>query len=219
MIGTLLRKNFREADAILIGASNGLSITEGLHLFADNAAFDELFGDFKQKYGLRCILQGMMAGWPSEEEKWAFWARLIHHYCGQYQPTPVMNDLKAIVGEKDYFVVTSNGEGHFELCGFDPTKIYEIEGNWFTMQCARPCHDTLYSSLEVVEKFISCRTGRPCAYRVGAALSQVRRSHGHPHGCGSENDPGYRCPGTVPKLSENLPRKETGGSGAGHWLA
>ena len=80
-----IAKKFREADAILIGASNGLSITEGLHLFADNAAFDELFGDFKQKYGLRCILQGMMAGWPSEEERWAFWARLIHHYCGQYQ--------------------------------------------------------------------------------------------------------------------------------------
>ena len=56
-----------------------------------------------------------MAGWPSEEEKWSFWARLIHHYCGQYRPTSVMNDLKAIVGEKDYFVVTSNGEGHFEL--------------------------------------------------------------------------------------------------------
>ena len=69
-----IAEKFREADAILIGASNGLSITEGLHLFADNAAFDELFGDFKQKYGLRCILQGMMAGWPSEEERWAFWA-------------------------------------------------------------------------------------------------------------------------------------------------
>lgn len=53
-----IAEKFREADAILIGASNGLSITEGLHLFADNAAFDELFGDFKQKYGLRCILQG-----------------------------------------------------------------------------------------------------------------------------------------------------------------
>ena len=147
-----IAEKFREADAILIGASNGLSITEGLHLFADNAAFERLFGDFKRKYGLGCILQGMMAGWPREEEKWAFWARLIHHYCGQYQPTPVMNDLKAIVGEKDYFVVTSNGEGHFELCGFDPTKIYEIEGNWFTMQCARPCHDTIYPSLEVAEK-------------------------------------------------------------------
>ena len=63
----------QEADAILIGASNGLSITEGLHLFAANAAFEGLFGDFKRKYGLGCILQGMMAGWPSEEEKWAFW--------------------------------------------------------------------------------------------------------------------------------------------------
>ena len=132
-----IAEKIKEADAILIGASNGLSITEGLHLFADNAAFDELFGDFKQKYSLRCILQGMMAGWP----------------------TPVMNDLKAIVGEKDYFVVTSNGEGHFELCGFDPTKIYEIEGNWFTMQCARPCHDTFYSSLEVAEKLSAAEQG------------------------------------------------------------
>ena len=82
-----IAEKFREADAILIGASNGLSITEGLHLFADNAAFDELFGDFKQKYGLRCILQGMMAGWPSEEERWAFWAhpsllRAVPTYAG-----------------------------------------------------------------------------------------------------------------------------------------
>ena len=61
-----IAEKFREADAILIGASNGLSITEGLHLFADNAAFERLFGDFKRKYGLGCILQGMMAGWPSE---------------------------------------------------------------------------------------------------------------------------------------------------------
>ena len=63
-----------------------------------------------------------------------------------------MEDLKAIVGDKDYFVVTSNGECHFELCGFDPDKIYEIEGNWLTMQCARPCHDTRYPSLELAEK-------------------------------------------------------------------
>ena len=35
-----IAEKFREADAILVGASNGLSITEGLHLFADNAAFE-----------------------------------------------------------------------------------------------------------------------------------------------------------------------------------
>ncbi len=63
-----IAEKFREADAILIGASNGLSITEGLHLFADNAAFERLFGDFKQKYGLSCILQGMMADGPARRK-------------------------------------------------------------------------------------------------------------------------------------------------------
>ena len=52
----LAAEKIRSADAVLIGASNGLSISEGLHLFADNRAFDDLFGDFKKKYGLQCLL-------------------------------------------------------------------------------------------------------------------------------------------------------------------
>lgn len=147
-----IAEKIKNADAILIGASNGLSITEGLHLFADNQALEEIFGDFKRKYGIRSILHGMSACWPSEEEKWAFWSRLIHHYCGEYKESQVMNDLKAIVGDKNYFVITSNGECHFEMSGFAPEKIYEVEGNWLTMQCAHACHDTLYPSLDVAEK-------------------------------------------------------------------
>lgn len=142
----------KNADAVLIGASNGLSITEGLHLFADNQALEDLFGDFKRKYGIRSILHGMSARWPSEEEKWAFWSRLIHHYCGEYKESQVMRDLKAIVGDKNYFVLTSNGECHFEMSGFAPENIYEIEGNWLTMQCSHACHDTLYLSLDMAEK-------------------------------------------------------------------
>lgn len=142
----------KNADAVLIGASNGLSITEGLHLFADNQALKDLFGDFKRKYGIRSILHGMSARWPSEEEKWAFWSRLIHHYCGEYKESQVMRDLKAIVGDKNYFVLTSNGECHFEMSGFAPENIYEIEGNWLTMQCSHACHDTLYPSLDMAEK-------------------------------------------------------------------
>ena len=103
-----------------------------------------MFGDLKRKYGLRCILQGMGAKWPSEEEKWGFWSRLIRHYCGEYRETPVMADLKKVIGKKEYFVVTSNGECHFEMCGFAPEKIYEVEGNWLTMQCAARCHEKVY---------------------------------------------------------------------------
>ena len=145
-------KKLNQADAVLVSASNGLSITEGLHLFADNKAFEDVFGDFKRRYGLRCILHGMGAAWPSEEEKWAFWSRLVHHYCGNYAATPVMQDLREIIGDRDYFVVTSNGECHFEQSGFNPEKIYEVEGNWLSMQCARGCHDRVYSSFEQLEK-------------------------------------------------------------------
>lgn len=145
-------KKIKEADAVLIGASNGLSITEGLHLFADNQAFEELFGDLKQKYGLRCILQGMGARWPSEEEKWGFWSRLVHHYCWEYQESQVMADLKTLIGKKDYFIVTSNGECHFELCGFAPEKIYEVEGNWLTMQCTSRCHEKVYPWADLAER-------------------------------------------------------------------
>lgn len=176
----------RKADVILIGASNGLSITEGLHLFADNPAFEEVFGDFRQKYGLRNILQGMMIRWPSEEEKWTFWSRLIHHYCGTYQETPVMADLKAIVGGKDYFIVTSNGECHFELCGFSPEKMDEVEGNWLTMQCIRACHETLYPVLELAEKMAGAeKNGRvpselvPHCPKCGAPM-QVSMAAGEP---------------------------------------
>ena len=142
----------READAILIGASNGLSIAEGLHLFADNRAFEELFGDLKRKYGISCILQGMGARWPSEEEKWSFWSRLVHRYCGEYRESRVMSDLKKLIGEKDYFIITSNGECHFEICGFASEKIYEVEGNWLTMQCAFRCHDRIYFWADLAEK-------------------------------------------------------------------
>ena len=34
-----IAEKIKQADAVLIGASNGLSITEGLHIFADNKAF------------------------------------------------------------------------------------------------------------------------------------------------------------------------------------
>ena len=48
----------KEADGILIGASNGLSIAEGYNIFADDAWFQENMGDFREKYGLRCVLHG-----------------------------------------------------------------------------------------------------------------------------------------------------------------
>lgn len=67
-----IRKIIQEADAILIGASNGLSISEGFNIFANDAWFQENFGDFQNKYGLRNVLDGCFTKFPTEEEKWEF---------------------------------------------------------------------------------------------------------------------------------------------------
>lgn len=53
-------KNYiAESDAILITASNGLSIAEGYHIFADNADFKKYFGDFRDKYGIPNLISGI----------------------------------------------------------------------------------------------------------------------------------------------------------------
>lgn len=40
-----------------------------------------------------------------------------------------MQDIKKIIGNKSYFVWTSNIDHHFVLAGL--TNLFEIEGNWF----------------------------------------------------------------------------------------
>lgn len=49
----------KNADTILIGTSNGLSISEGYNIFADNEMFRRQFGDFKERYGIKSILDGI----------------------------------------------------------------------------------------------------------------------------------------------------------------
>lgn len=54
------------ADALLIGASNGLSIAEGYHVFANNEMFRCQFGDFQQQYGIRNVIEGCFFHYPTE---------------------------------------------------------------------------------------------------------------------------------------------------------
>ena len=85
----------KEADGILIGASNGLSIAEGYNIFADDAWFQENMGDFRDKYGLRCVLHGFSV--PMKvEEKWAFVSRLVKAKAMQDDPSEIMKNIYAL---------------------------------------------------------------------------------------------------------------------------
>lgn len=142
----------RQADGVLIGASNGLSIAEGYHIFADDLWFRNNFGDFRDRYGIRNVLQGMFFQYPSEETKWAFFSRLISRKCYLEKPGSVMQNLYQLVGSKDYFVVTSNGEDHFVPAGFERDKVFEIEGRLTQSRCQNGCGAAVYENRDEILK-------------------------------------------------------------------
>lgn len=152
-------KVLQEADALLIGASNGLSISEGYNIFADDLWFQENFGDFRRRYGIRSVLQGLFFQYLSEETKWAFFSRLISRKCYLEQPSPIMEDLYHLVGSKDYFIVTSNGEDHFVPAGFNRDKVFEIEGRLTQSRCQNGCKAAVYENRDEVLKMAGAEKG------------------------------------------------------------
>ncbi|MCH1624397.1 Sir2 family NAD-dependent protein deacetylase [Ferdinandcohnia quinoae] len=142
----------QEADSIVIGASNGLSISEGIHIFAENTAFLEKFGDFRAKYGFRSIIQGCFYPFPSQEEKWAFFSRMYDYFLYDEEASPVMKNLFELVKEKNYFVVTSNIDDHFSQAGFPKERLFEIEGNCRNLQCTYGCHNQIYPGDKILSE-------------------------------------------------------------------
>lgn len=121
------------ADAVLISASNGLSISEGYNIFADDSNFEKYFGDFKKKYGVMNILQGAMGNLPADVHK-GFIYKLHKYIVEDYVPTAPFKNLMELLYAKDYFILTSNADKHFQLNGVDKDAIWEIEGNFFDNQ-------------------------------------------------------------------------------------
>lgn len=154
----VLRK-IKEADSIVIGASNGLAISEGYNIFAEDSSFLEHFGDFRKKYGFRSIIQGSFYPYPSEEEKWAFFSRMYAYFLNNKEASPVMKNLYELVKDKNYFVVTSNTDSHFTLAGFQKERLFEIEGNCRNLQCSHGCHDQIYPGDEILGRMARSQEG------------------------------------------------------------
>lgn len=118
------------AEAILIGASNGLSISEGYNIFADNEMFRRQFGDFRNRYDIRSVLDGVFAKHMSKEDYKQYVSRLVRLWVDDYTPSAVMTDLRTIVGDKPCFVLTTNADEHLEKAGFPAEEVWEIEGTF-----------------------------------------------------------------------------------------
>ena len=60
-------------------------------------------------------------------------------------------DLRDIVAEKEVFVLTTNIDMQFERI-FQKERICDYQGNSGYVQCSQPCHDQIYSNVEMIRR-------------------------------------------------------------------
>lgn len=161
-----------EADLVIIGASNGLDMAEGLNLFCADAHFRETYGDLAQTDGIGCILQGLASPDANVRRRWA--ERFHQKEYLEYEPSPLMNGLRHLTEHADTFVITCNVDGHFARAGFNENHVLETEGSIRTsideLRFAHP--DALATSqLEELARLVRAhRNGRVAILELGVGL-------------------------------------------------
>ena len=167
-----VRRALAEADLIVIGASNGFDMAEGLNLFRADNHFWEAYGDLAQTAGIGCILQGLASPDANVRRQWA--ERFHQKEYLEYEPGPLMNGLRRLTEHADTFVITCNIEGHFARAGFDENRMLETEGSIRTSiderRLAHP--DALAAAqLEELERLVRThRNGKVAILELGVGL-------------------------------------------------
>jgi NAD-dependent SIR2 family protein deacetylase len=148
-----LRELLNDADAILIGAGAGFSSAAGLEY--SGSRFTNNFSDFIAKYGVQDMYSATFYDYPSEEERWAYWARhvLVNRYG--LDGIELHRTLYELVADKPHFVITTNVDAIFAKAGFEDERIFAVQGDYGLNQCSVGCHDTLYPNEDLVRKMVA----------------------------------------------------------------
>lgn len=145
------KQMIKNADYILIGAGAGLSTAAGLEYSGES--FEKNFKEFIEKYNFSDLYSASFYPFRKQEEKWAFWAKLIK--LNRFNnPLKLYQELLALVKNKKYFVITTNVDNQFEIAGFEKEKIFATQGDYSLLQCENACHNKLYDNKEMVEEWL-----------------------------------------------------------------
>ena len=150
---SLAEERISQAEAVVIGAGAGLSAAAGLDY--SGSEFRKEFSDYIRKYGFSDLYTSSFHDFPTEEERWARWARHIDFIRFRPGAMPLYKELYDLVKGKNYFVITTNVDSQFRKAGFDSDKIFEVQGDYGLMQCAVGCHPQLYSDKSTVETILN----------------------------------------------------------------
>lgn len=148
-----VRQVLNESEGILIGAGAGLSAAAGIDY--SGPAFHKEFSDFISKYGFTDLYTSAFYTFPSEEERWAYWAKHVDFARLKPDGLPLYRELFELVINKEYFIITTNVDGQFPKAGFSPDRLFEMQGDYAYIQCSRGCHPKRYYSGDLMRKMVA----------------------------------------------------------------
>lgn len=148
-----LRDALASADTVVIGAGAGLSASAGMTY--GGKRFEEHFADFITKYRFADMYTAGFYPYATQEEHWAYWSR--HIKLNRYDPIPkpTYKLLLRLVGDKDYFVLTTNVDHCFQRAGFAKERLFYTQGDYGLWQCAKPCHNKTYDNEAQVMEMVA----------------------------------------------------------------
>ena len=146
------KQAIKQADYIIIGAGSGLSTAAGLLYSGEK--FKKDFKEFIEKYYFDNLYSASFYEFKTQEEKWAFFAKMIKLNRYNENSLKLYQELYEIVKNKEYFVLSTNVDGQFYNSGFDKDKVFEVQGDYEYLQCENACHNKLYNNKELVEEWL-----------------------------------------------------------------
>jgi NAD-dependent SIR2 family protein deacetylase len=184
------REAVEQADLVLIGASNGFDMTEGLNIFRPDGHFRETYGDFAQAWGISSVLEGLARPWEDERARWGFLARFAAAEWLGYTPSRAMASLKKIVGARPYFILTCNIDGRFVRAGANAQSVLETEGTIRELVCSAGCSPERVDAAPTFERLAASGDMMParellptcghCGAPLVPALDEARALHPDP---------------------------------------
>lgn len=129
------RKALAAADYVLIGAGAGLSAAAGLDY--GGMRFKREFSEFIERYGFTDLYTSSFYDFPTEEERWAYWAKHIDFARFAPPAMELYRDIFRLVDGKEYFVITTNVDGQFRKAGFASDRLFEVQGDYAYLQRLR----------------------------------------------------------------------------------
>ncbi|MDD2554102.1 MAG: NAD-dependent deacetylase [Desulfotomaculaceae bacterium] len=142
----------KSARALVVTAGAGMGVDSGLPDFRGNKGFWNAYPMY-ERLGINFVEAANPSHFAMDPAfGWGFYG----HRANLYRDASPHAGFQIILDwisryNLDYFVATSNVDGHFQRAGYAEDRVYEVHGSIQYMQCLTPCSDDIWKNDEIVE--------------------------------------------------------------------